>query len=120
MHSDVKDVVAYLQEIPENRREALLRLRTLCRELLPDRDELIEYGMPCYKRGDSLEVAFASQKQYIALYVMKKEALDRHRSALGASSIGKGCIRFRKAEQMRFDVIEDLLRDVAASEEAVC
>jgi len=120
MHSDANDVAAYLQDVPEDRRDALLRLRTLCLSLLPGRDEMIEYGMPCYKRGDSLEVAFASQKQYIALYVMKKETLDRHRSALGASSIGKGCIRFKNAEHMRFDAIETLLRDVAASEEAVC
>lgn len=76
--------------------------------------------MPAYKRLGLVEVAFASQKQYIALYVLNKEVLDRFRSELSASSIGKGCIRYKKPEQIDFEVLNDLLRCAVRSKSATC
>jgi uncharacterized protein YdhG (YjbR/CyaY superfamily) len=67
-----------------------------------------------------VEVSFASQKQYIALYVLKKSVLDEFRDTLSASSIGKGCIRFSTPEQMNFAVIEQLLRSNVESRVLPC
>jgi hypothetical protein len=45
--------------------------------------------MPGYARDSVLEVSFASHKQYISLYVLKQDVLDRHRSELaGVVSVG--------------------------------
>ena|SRR5581483_10441631 len=120
MISHAPDVAAYIAEVPEERRPTIEKLRTLCRRTLKGYDEAIEYGMPCYKRGGAAEVAFASQKQYVALYVMKKDVVDEFRGALPAASIGKGCIRFKKPAEMDFGVLEQLLRRTAESSEAPC
>ena len=50
--------------------------------------------MPSYRRDGKVELAFASQKQYIALYVMKSDVVDRYRDRFPTAKIGKGCIRF--------------------------
>jgi hypothetical protein len=50
-------------------------------------EECLEYGMPVYKKDGTVEIAFASQKQYISLYVLKKEVVDEFRSALAGRSI---------------------------------
>ena len=78
------------------------------------------YGLPGYKRNGIVEVAFAIQKQYIALYVMKKEVVDEFRGALSGASIGKGCIRFTKPDKIDFDVLKRLLRKTAKSKSAPC
>jgi len=95
-------------------------LRNLCVSLLRGYEETIEYGMPCYKRNGTAEVAWASQKSYISLYIMKKAVLDAHRSELVTASIGKGCIRFSKPEKLDFAIIEKLLVGTRESADVVC
>lgn len=120
MQSDAKDVPQYLTEVPEARREALERLRTMCLELLPDYEESMAYGMPSYARDGTIEVAFASQKNYISLYVLKQEVFDRHRPALQGLNLGKGCIRYSKPEKIDFNVVRSLLAGTAASNSPIC
>ena len=105
MTSKATDVQSYLKEVPAERRAVIEKLRSLCRQNLAGYAECMGYGMPGYKRNGLLEVSFASQKQYIALYVMKKDVVDEFRKSLPGSSIGKGCIRFSKPDLMDFDVI---------------
>ena len=120
MISKASNVAAYIAETPAERRPIIEKLRSLCRKVLEGYEEAIDYGMPVYKRNGASEIAFASQKQYVALYVMKKEVLDEFREELGASSIGKGCVRFKKPEQIDFAVVERLLRRNVASKAAAC
>jgi uncharacterized protein YdhG (YjbR/CyaY superfamily) len=120
MISKAKDVAGYLEEVCAERRPAIEKLRRLCRRNLKSFEECMEYGMPCYKQDGALVIAFASQKQYIALYVGRKNVVDEFREALPASSLGKGCIRFNKPEQMDFAVIEQLLRRAVQSKSAPC
>lgn len=120
MTSKALDVPGYLNELPAERRAVLEQLCILCRQNLTGYEECMAYGLPGYKRNGAVEIAFASQKQYIALYVMKKDVVDEFRGALPAASIGKGCIRFTKPEKMDFAVLAQLLRRTAESESAPC
>jgi uncharacterized protein YdhG (YjbR/CyaY superfamily) len=109
MTSKATDVAGYIQEVPAGRRAAIEKIRDLCRQNLKGYEECMEFGMPGYKRNGSLEVSFASQKQYIALYVLKKDVVDEFRGALAMANIGKGCIRFKKPEQIDFALLQQLL-----------
>ena len=120
MISKAADVATYIAEAPEDRHAALKKLRSLCRRRLKGYEEGMDYGMPAYKRGGHVEVTFASQKQCVSLYVLKKDVVDRHRPALTACKIGKGCIRFPRPEKIPFDQIARLLRDVAEAKEEPC
>jgi uncharacterized protein YdhG (YjbR/CyaY superfamily) len=118
--SKAPDVQTYIAQVSARRRAAIEKLRGLCRQNLTGYEECIEYGMPGYKRNGVLEVSFASQKQYIVLYVLKKDVVDEFRSALSFASIGKGCIRFKKPDRIDFAVLERLLHRTAASKSAPC
>jgi uncharacterized protein YdhG (YjbR/CyaY superfamily) len=120
MISKAASVQAYMAEVSDERKASLERLRALCRRQLKGYEECMEYGMPCYKRNGAAEVAFASQKQYVALYVMKKDVVDEFRAALPGAKIGKGCIRFTKPEKIDFEVVGRLLQRTAESAEAPC
>src|SRR5215471_13870313 len=76
MISRASNVEAYIAEVPADRRAAVEKLRSLCRKTLKAYEECMEYGMPCYKKNGVLEVSFANQKQYVALYVLKKDVVD--------------------------------------------
>lgn len=120
MQSKATDVSTYLEEIPPDRRDALTKLRELCLRILVGYVESMEYGMPSYKHNGVIEVAFASRRNHISLYVLKQEALNIHRDALKGASIGKGCIKYTKPEKLDWHVIELLLKDTFASPELLC
>jgi uncharacterized protein YdhG (YjbR/CyaY superfamily) len=120
MQSRATDVSAYLEEIPETRRPTLNRLRDLCRKCLVGYEEGMAYGMPTYSKDGKPEVSFASQKNYISLYVMKSAVVEAYLPELAVASVGKGCIRYSKPEKIDFAVIEKLLVATRESSEAAC
>ncbi|BFO21850.1 hypothetical protein SHKM778_82380 [Streptomyces sp. KM77-8] len=120
VQSTAKDVDAYLAEVPEERREALTRLRRLCQAELGGFREAMAYGMPVYERGGTAEIAFASQKQYISVYLMRGDVREAFEERLAGQDMGKGCLRFRRPESVDFELVRDLLRATAAAPGEAC
>jgi uncharacterized protein YdhG (YjbR/CyaY superfamily) len=109
MKSLASTVSRYIAEVPAARRPVIKKLRTLCKQNLIGYQECIDYGMPCYKRDGVVEVSFASQKNYIALYVQKGAVVEAFRDQLPAASIGKSCIRFANPDKIDFHILKQLL-----------
>jgi uncharacterized protein YdhG (YjbR/CyaY superfamily) len=115
MKSEATTVEEYLADVPEERRPALETLRTLCLDELAGYEEGMQYGMPSYSRdGGAVEVAFASQKNYISLYVMRQRVVEANARHLEGLSVGKGCIRFKRPEQIDPTIVRPLLSGSAA------
>src|ERR1700733_13096353 len=102
MQSKAKDVDSYLEEVPGDRLEALTKIRQLCRQELKGYVETMKYGMPGYEKQGIGEVGFASQKHFIALYILKTDVVLSYKHLLKGVSIGKGCIRFTKPAKIDF------------------
>lgn len=122
MQSSAKTVPAYLKEVPEARKAALKQLRDLCRATLTGFKESMDYGMPGYSRNGVVEIGFASQKHFIALYILRTDVMNAHRYLLNVPGItlGKGCIRYSKPEKIDFKVVEKLLKATVESTGEVC
>jgi hypothetical protein len=72
------------------------------------------------ERDRDAEISFASQANYISLYVLKTDIVEANRAALRGLSVGKGCIRFRSPEKVDFAVVEKLLADTRRSSKGIC
>jgi len=125
---------------PEERREALTKLRNTIREHLPEGfREGIGYGMICYAVPHSVYPAgyhcdpklplpfmsFASQKNFIAFYHMgmyaDPELLNWFQTEYAKVSktkldMGKSCVRFKKPDQIPFELIGQLVSKMSAEE----
>ena len=112
MQSKARTVTAYLEEVPLERRTTLKKLRDLCLATLTGFEESMEYGGPCYKRDGIVEVGFASQKNFIGLYILSTDVMNAHKDLLKGKgvSLGKGVIRYSKPERIDFKVVESMLR----------
>ena len=97
-----------------------LIIHALCLEYLTGFEESMTYGGPCYRRAGVAEVSFASQKNNLALYILRKEVLDAHRDQFPPSTIGKGCIRYRNPNQIDFELVKQMLIETARSTGKVC
>jgi len=114
MRSDAMGVDEYLAEVAEERQECLRTLRADCVELLTGFDEAIAYGMPTYARNGEPAVSFASQKQYISVY-LPTDVVEAHRDQLAGLNVGKSCIRYRRPDQLDREVVRSMLRAAAAT-----
>jgi len=120
VRSDAIDVDSYLTQVPEARRVVLTGIRDACRRLLAGFAESMSYGVPTYSRDGIAEIAWASQKRYISLYVMRADVLDAHRGQLAGLDVGKGCIRYRSPAGVDFAVVRSMLTAMAANRGPVC
>lgn len=106
--SDKTQIDAYLENLEPDRRTALAELRSQILETVPGVVETMRYRMPMYEYAGGVLCAFASQKNYMSLY-MDTEVVERHRKELDSLSIGKSCIRFRKLDELPLDTVELML-----------
>ncbi|MCU0363095.1 MAG: DUF1801 domain-containing protein [Bacteroidales bacterium] len=140
MQSKALTVEAYIAELPEERKEAVIRLRKEISSNLPEgfREEM-SYGMigyvvphslypPGYHTTPKLPLPFiniASQKNYIAVYHMAISAeeglLDWFTKEYSARcktklDMGRGCIRLKKIADIPYSLFGELASKMSASQ----
>ena len=120
MKSAATTVASYIEEQPAEWQPVLRKLRAACRRTLTGYTEAIAYGMPSYSRDGEVEVSFAKQAQYLSLYILKKPVFDAHRAELAGLSLGKGCIRYRRPDQIDWAVVASLLTETRDSTGEIC
>ena len=140
MKSAAVTVQEYLDALPPERKPALSQLRKMILKNLPKGfSEAMGYGMPSYVIPHSLYPAgyhcdpklplpflsLASQKNFIAIYhmglyadekLMKWFTSEYAKLAISKLDIGKSCIRFKKPEQIPFDLIGELASKMSPKE----
>ena len=140
MQSKATTPEQYLSELPEDRKEAMLKLRNAIKENLPQGfEEVISYGMLGYVVPHSIYpsgyhcnpklplpfINLASQKNFIALYHMGIYANKNLESWFVSEypkhvktklDMGKSCIRLKKMEDIPFDFIGELAAKVSVED----
>jgi len=116
MAQKLKDVDQYLQGLEPSRREALQRIRAAIFETVPDVEETMKYRMPTYEL-DEVVCAFASQKQYMSLY-MDTTLVEKHKEALKHLNCGKSCIRFRHIDELPLDTVKRILEETVQHQQS--
>jgi hypothetical protein len=144
MTSDAKTPEQYLKELPEDRKEAISKLREVVLKNLPKGfKETMGYGMltyvvphEIYPAGYHCDpqqalpfVSVASQKNFIAFYHMgiyaKPELLKWFQSEYPKHStakldMGKSCVRFKKPEQIPYKLIGELVKKMTVKDWIEC
>lgn len=127
----------YINQLPEDRKVAVEKLRKMIKDNLPAGfEETMSYGMIGYVIPHSIYpsgyhvnpkeplpfMSIASQKNHIALYhmgiYMYPDILawfqDEYPKYVKAKlDMGKGCIRFKKTESIPFDLIAELCKKIS-------
>ena len=113
-----REVEEYLARLDPDRREALSALRAIVLDEAPGAVETMRYRMPTYEYQGGVLCAFASQKQYMSLY-MEPDLVEQHRADLEGLSVGKSCIRFRRLEKLPLDTVRTMLCETLGNRGAV-
>lgn len=140
MQSKATNVKDYLKEVPEERAPYFSKLRdTIVKNIPKGFEECMQYGMIGYVVPHSIFpdgyhcdpkiplpfVSIASQKNFIALYHMGIYANPKLLEWFVAEypkhcktklDMGKGCIRFKKADQIPFDLVAELIQKITVKD----
>ncbi len=144
MQSKATTIDAYLKELSEERKDPIEKLRKfILKNLSKGVEENISYGMIAYCVPHSIYpngyhcdpkqplpfMMLASQKNFISLYhmglyanpvLMEWFTQEYAQRVKGKLDIGKSCIRFKKPEQIPFELIGELVAKMSADEWIVC
>ena len=144
MQSTATTVSAYLEEIPEERKDTLKKLRaTILKNIPKGFVEQMTYGMIGYVVPHSIYpngyhctpelplpfMSFASQKNFIAVYHMgiyaNPELLnwfvtEYPKHSTQKLDMGKSYIRFKKVDQIPFELIAELAQKMSVQEWITC
>lgn len=140
MQSKASNVEEYLNQLPEDRKIAMNKLREIMLSNIPKGfNEEMSYGMlgyviphtiypdgyHCNKELPLPFITIASQKNFIALYHMGiysspdllKWFTDEYPKHTNLKlDMGKSCIRFKKVDQIPFDLISELVQKMSVAE----
>ncbi|RZJ29764.1 MAG: DUF1801 domain-containing protein [Flavobacterium sp.] len=140
MQSTAKTPQQYIDELAEDRKVAIEKIRKAIIDNLPAGfTESMGYGMLCYSVPHSIYpagyhcdpklplpfISVASQKNFIALYHMgmyaNKPLLDWFvveypKYAKFKLDMGKSCVRFKKPDDIPFDLIAQLASKVTVDD----
>lgn len=98
---DAKTPDDYMDQLDDDwRRGKLEALRNIIKAKDPDLVERINYKMLCYGDEETAVFHLNAQKQYVSLYVGNAAKIDPDGALLAGLNVGKGCIRFRKTDQI--------------------
>ncbi|HLJ75442.1 MAG TPA: DUF1801 domain-containing protein [Thermoanaerobaculia bacterium] len=119
------DVAKFLDELPSSRRDDVIRVRDVIRKNLPKGYEeavvkkMLVYQVPLSRYPDTYNghalwyLALALQKAYLSLHLMpiyfdpaQAAKLKRAGKKL---DIGKGCVRFKRADDLPFDTVGEII-----------
>lgn len=140
MNIEAENPDEYIRKVPEERTEAMKKLRKVIKENLPEGfEETMNYGMigyvvphsiypDGYHVNPELPLSFihiASQKNHISVYhsgiyaddkLMKWFTNEYPKYVKTKLDMGKSCIRFRNPDHIPFELIGELAGKVTVKE----
>lgn len=140
MQSKAATVKEYMDQLPAERREVIKKLRSIIKENLSKGfKEVMSYGMigyvvPHSKYPDGYHcnpeqplpfINLASQKNFIALYhmgvyaepkLLKWFTKEYPKHASRKMDMGKSCVRFKKMDDIPYDLIGKLISKMTLDE----
>ena len=97
----------YIAAFSSETREKLEQIRSLVRNLAPQAEEVISYGMPAFKLNGIL-VYFAAFKNHIGFYPLAS-GIEWFREDLSEYKWAKGSIQFPLSRPLPLDLITKIL-----------
>ncbi len=110
MRSFARSVADYFTALPDERREALLAIRSLIKRTWPEVEETMDMGMPTYHLDGHALWAIGNQKNFMALYVVPHDLLLAFKKDLLIHDTGRSCIRFKKLNSETLDLFDRIIK----------
>lgn len=102
----------YLMTVDNQNRKELERIRSIAKELIPEAEEVISYGMPTLKYKGKSFLGFSIRSKYIGIYPYGKEEIELYKNKLEKLNYGfsSGAIRIPFDKPIPEDLLKEIIR----------
>lgn len=106
--TDYQSIDEYISTFPKDIQERLEKIRQIIRNMVPEAEETISYGMPTFNLNGSYLIYFAGWKNHISIYPVPStdKALQ---DELSPYLSGKGTAKFPIKKPIPFDLVEKIV-----------
>jgi len=97
----------YIKQFPKEKQKRLNEIRNFVRNLLPEAEEKIWYGMPCFYQNGII-LCYAAFKKHYGIFP-GGAVLNNFDKELCKWRTGKGTLRFSLEEQFPFTLLQKII-----------
>ena len=136
MKSNATTIVAYLAEMPEERRTSIEKVRQIILDNLPKGyEEVLNWGMityqvplevfpDTYNKKPLMYAALVNQKNHMAVYLtsiymdekLNQDFEEKYKQTGKRYDVGKSCVRFRKLDDLPLSLIGETIQSLSMDE----
>lgn len=102
------EIEKYMEQFPKNVQDILYNIKTLIKEIVPEAEECMAYGMPAYKTFGKPLIYFAGYKNHIGLYATPT-GHQEFAKELSKYKQGKGSVQFPVDQPIPYDLISQII-----------
>lgn len=117
MPARARTIDEYLAGLSADKRAALEKVRAAIRSAAPEAEECISYGIPAFRLGGKLLVAFKAAANHCAFHPMSGATVAAHRKDLADYDTGPGTIRFPPTHPLPARLVRKLVKARIAENE---
>jgi uncharacterized protein YdhG (YjbR/CyaY superfamily) len=103
------DVDAYLAQVPQSQRTTLETVRNRLKAVLPEAQEVIQYGVPGFKLDGVGVAGYSASKKHCSYLPMSGTVLAGMAEKLEGFQWSKGALRFGVDEPLSAELLEALV-----------
>ncbi len=112
-------IAEYVTTFSPEVQELLEKIRVTVKNLVPDAEEVISYGIPAYSLNKTTIIYFGAFKQHIGFYALSS-GNQAFKEELAAYKVGRGSIQFPLDKPLPLDLIAKIvtfrLQEIAEKE----
>jgi len=109
MSAKPQTIDEYLAPLSNEQRAALEKLRRAIKSAAPKAEECISYGVPAFRLGGRMLVAFGAAAKHCAFYP-GAHPVKAHKDELKAYDTSKGTIRFQADSPLPATLVRKLVK----------
>jgi uncharacterized protein YdhG (YjbR/CyaY superfamily) len=105
-----KTVDEYIDAFPKSIQHILDKIRKITKEIVPQGEEIISYGMPTIKLNGKYVIYFAGFKSHIGLYPITSGS-ESFNKKIAPYVKGKGTLQFSLDKEIPYDLIKEIVKE---------
>jgi uncharacterized protein YdhG (YjbR/CyaY superfamily) len=101
---------AYLENLDDDQRAALQKLRDTIKAIVPRAAECISYGVPAFRHEGRVLVGFGAGSNHCTFFPMSGTTVAAHKALLAKYATSKGAIRFQPDRPLPAALVRKLVK----------
>ncbi|MHC5064344.1 MAG: DUF1801 domain-containing protein [Planctomycetota bacterium] len=113
MNPTAESFEEYLGKIDPDSVPTTRKVIQIMRKELKGADEDVRWGIAIFSRDGEDIAGISSRKGFYSLYVPQGEVRDKFLERLGKVDPGKGCVRFKRIEDIELPELRKMVRELS-------